>query len=294
MADRDAGSRGAEDEPRDPDGQALGDRHDSGPATAAPADSAAQPSSGDAGNAEQPADSTNAAAGTTPTAADSMSDLGLKPFTSPSGAPGPRPGGPGPAPTFAPPYGPATTPTHAPGPAPYGWTQGPGPARPPGPASGPGGMPASGPAVTPMYGQPAVVAGPAFGTYAYGPGGPGWAAPGWATTAGGAGAGSGSRPQSAAHGFGAFARGRGGQFIVAGLIGAILGGGAVAVGTAIWNQEHAYSAPFENGYLDGRGQRDRSFGGGQRMKDLQEQLSQLCQQTESGFRCAVPRSGRSE
>ncbi|WP_067174122.1 hypothetical protein [Microtetraspora niveoalba] len=263
MADRDAGSRGEEDEPRDPEGREAGEHHEPGPpAAAAPVDPMPP----------------------------------LKPFTAPSGAPGtPRPGGAGPI-VYGPVPGPAG-PGPVPGPAGF-----PG-ARPLGSASGAFGAapafgpaqaasgPAYGPAATRMYGQPPFDAGPALGGHAYGPGGTGWTAPGWGTAAGGAGARPGNGARSAASRFGAFARGRGGQLIVAGLIGAVIGGGTVGVGTALWNRDGGYGATLDNGYQDGPW--NRPYGGGQRLKDLQDQLSQLCRPTEGGFRCELPRSGGS-
>ncbi|WP_285708071.1 hypothetical protein [Microtetraspora sp. NBRC 16547] len=271
MADRDAGSRGAEDEPRGPEDTAPEGRQEPEPKpveTDAQAEGA-KAESGDEPVTAEPVAGGEAGAGTPaasgadaerPTTVNPVPTPPTRPFASPDGSPGPRPGNFGPTP---PAYG-FGAPTF-------------------GPASG-----SVGPTVSAAFGSA-----PGSGNYAYGPGGPGWTAPGWRTAPGVGVPGHGSRLPSHAARFGAFARGRGGQLIVAGLIGAIIGGGAVAVGTAIWDRGQVYDATLERGYGDGRNPLDRSFGQRQGPSELQDQLSRYCKRTETGFRCELPRSGGS-
>ncbi|MEZ0074010.1 hypothetical protein [Planotetraspora sp. GP83] len=102
---------------------------------------------------------------------------------------------------------------------------------------------------------------------------------------------------------GGFAGGRrthAGQLVAVGLagvlIGAILGGGVVAVGGALWNRVHGhyYRVSYENqDPRAGRGPWERPFGRrfGEDIPPGVGQLPRFCQRTDTGFRCDMPGPG---
>ncbi|MEU6429085.1 hypothetical protein ABZ860_24580 [Microbispora sp. NPDC046973] len=141
-----------------------------------------------------------------------------------------------------------------------------GSARPGRPGPGPAGAPGSG--------------------YAFGPGGAGWNAPGWQDP----------RPRVASAprpGFpprlaGRLPRGHAGQLVAVGvasaIVGALLGGGIVAVTSMVWDRAGAGTS------WDGGGDRQRFFprGYGQDAPQAQDGLPPWCRQTDAGVRCQAP------
>ncbi|MBE3013344.1 hypothetical protein IL992_29810 [Microbispora sp. NEAU-D428] len=154
----------------------------------------------------------------------------------------------------------------------------PGPAGPHSTWTGPAGpgRPGQGPASGPPIGS----------GYAFGPGGAGWKAPGWQDP----------RPRFAPAprpGFptrlaGRLPRGHAGQLVAVGLasaiVGALLGGGIVAVTGMVWDRAAAGTS------WDGGGDRQRFFprGYGQDAPQSQDNLPPWCRQTEAGVRCQAP------
>ncbi|MBO3744493.1 hypothetical protein J5X84_00340 [Streptosporangiaceae bacterium NEAU-GS5] len=135
------------------------------------------------------------------------------------------------------------------------------------------------------------------GGYAYGPGGAGWSAPGWSAS-GGPGSGWSAPPPSGPPygtqpgwggpaggygpraGFGGFARSRAAQLIVAGLVGAIVGGGVVAAVAGAWDRANTRRVVFDEGGPRGRFPLDR---GPYRIPGPGPGGN--CQRTDTGFRC---------
>ncbi|MEU8177012.1 hypothetical protein AB0C14_29415 [Microbispora hainanensis] len=269
MADQDAGSRGAGDEPRGP-------RPEPETGQARPSEPTAT-----SGSAEPSGPTAPLPPGNTPTT----------PWTSPAGSPGgvgsPRtgsgntPGGAGPG-----------SPGHAgPGSA---WS-GPGNVGPGSPWTGPGNRPGApgpyatwaGPAGPGPSGPGAAGAPPTGSGYAFGPGGAGWNAPGWHDP----------RPRIASAprpGIGTrlaarLPRGHAGQLVAVGvasaIVGALLGGGVVALTGMVWDRSHAGTTWI------GGDDRQRFFppGFGQDVPQGQNGLPPWCRQTDAGVRCQVPR-----
>ncbi|GIH90139.1 hypothetical protein ACFFMN_10955 [Planobispora siamensis] len=150
---------------------------------------------------------------------------------------------------------------------------------------------------TGTFGQPS-----ATGAYGpYGPGGRGWSAPGWATTTTAAAAP--PRPGRYARLTGA-ARGRTFQIVAAALIGALVGGGFVAVVDRFGDRHRGgYAAERMDGrewrgrsHDDGRGFRERERGGergyrggpGIPMPRDGSRLPGRCTPIEGGFTCTYP------
>ncbi|WP_204047869.1 hypothetical protein [Microbispora siamensis] len=143
-----------------------------------------------------------------------------------------------------------------------------------GPA-GPG-RPGPGPASRPPIGS----------GYAFGPGGAGWKAPGWQDP----------RPRFASAprpGFptrlaARLPRGHAGQLVAVGvasaIVGALLGGGIVAVTSMVWDRVDAGTS------WDAGGDRQRFFprGYGQDVPQSQDNLPPWCRQTDAGVRCQAP------
>ncbi|GII01200.1 hypothetical protein [Planobispora takensis] len=146
---------------------------------------------------------------------------------------------------------------------------------------------------TGTFGQPS-----ATGSYGpYGPGGPGWSAPGWAATT----ASQPGRPGRYARLTGA-ARGRTFQIVAAALIGALVGGGFVAVVDGFGDRHRGgYAAERMDGregrgrlHDEGRGFRERGGERGHRqapgipMPRDGSRLPGRCTPIEGGFTCTYP------
>jgi len=186
------------------------------------------------------------------------------PWTSPAGTPGGA--GPG-SPGNVGPGSPWTGPGNRPGATgPYAAWAGPaGPGRP-----GPG----------------AAGAPPTGSGYAFGPGGAGWNAPGWHDPR--ARFASAPRPGIASRLGARLPRGHAGQLVAVGvaaaIVGALLGGGVVAVTGMVWDRSHAGTTWI------GGDDRQRSFprGFGQDVPQGENGLPPWCRQTDDGVRCQVP------
>jgi hypothetical protein len=134
--------------------------------------------------------------------------------------------------------------------------------------------------------------------YAYGPGGAGWSAPGWRPAAGQGGPGvPGGPPAGPGGAFGA-SRPRPtdtNRLVIVGLVcavvGALFGGGVVAVGDALWHRFHGprYGVVWSNPDQGPRrmprdGQNGPRFGQDRPSDDQ----FRFCRWTEAGFRCDGP------
>lgn len=156
----------------------------------------------------------------------------------------------------------------------------------------PSAAPAPGrPGAGPSYRAESPAGGPG---YAYGSGGPGWNAPGWGPPpwAGGA--------QATGPRFGGPLRGHRGQLVAVGLagalIGALVGGGAVAIGDSLRNHDgHYYRVSDERrapGDMRQRG--DGPFGhrfGAPGQGPRSNRMPPSCERTDNGFRCERPGPG---